>query len=281
MIKKMLSKLIAFLKNNKSTTEIENPHSDFLKEKLAYQLLFPIDYYEDGDIFIASYPKSGVNWLCHLTLGLMFGFDASRIPSVVVANLVPDVHWASFYQRTGRQTIFKTHLLPSPEMKKVVLLYRDGRDSLISYYHMLRNEGKEVSLLAMADGSFPIFPCGWGEFLDAWDRNPYNADILKICYEDLLNKPHEVIERYAEFCGIEVSQDQRNLVISQASFKNLQTKEIREQKEKRISWIKNGLFFRKGKAGSFHDELPENILKIYESRYREQFHSKGYKLYTA
>jgi len=245
---------------------------------LRGQFLFPIAHHEPGDIFIASYPKSGVNWLCHLTLSLLYGFDAARIPSVVVANLVPDVHWAKFYQRTGKPTVFKTHRLPHPEMKKVVLLYRDGRDCLISYYHMLRNEGRDVSLKAMADGSFDLFPCGWGEFLRSWDNNPYDANILTLRYEDLLENPRESLTRYCDFCGFSATPEQINLAIDQASFSNLQQKEIQEQSEKRISWIKTGLFFREGRSGGFVTEMPEDILRIFEGKFGDELIAKGYPL---
>lgn len=247
-------------------------------EQLRGQFLFPITHREPGDVVIASYPKSGVNWLCHLTLGAMYGFDAGRIPSVVVANLVPDVHWAKFYQRTGQITVFKSHLLPSPELRKVVFLYRDGRDSLVSYYHMLRNEGRDVSMLEMADGSFPLFPCGWGEFLSAWEKNPHGADILPLRYEDLLTNPVETFASFCSFCGITASPEQQAEALRQAEFQNLQKKEIREKEHKTISWIKDGLFYRKGGIGNYHEEMPDEVRKVFESRYGTELAARGYPL---
>jgi hypothetical protein len=273
-----LKKIRQSLFSKKAIPPAESPLPAHIRQKLAHQFLFPVDYYEAGDIFIASYPKSGVNWLCHLTLSVLYGFDAARIPSVIVANLVPDVHWAHFYQRTGKPTVFKTHRLPHPEMKKVVLLYRDGRDCLISYYHMLRNEGRDVSLKAMADGSFDLFPCGWGEFLKSWDINPYRANILTLRYEDLLENPQETLTRYFDFCGFSATAEQISQAIEQASFYNLQKKEIQEQSEKRISWIKTGLFFREGRSGGFANEMPADILRIFEDRYMDELIAKGYPL---
>jgi hypothetical protein len=254
------------------------PSTEAMLDQLKGQFLHPITYFEPHDVFIASYPKSGVNWLCHLTLAALYGFDASRIPSVIVANLVPDVHWAHFYQRTGKPTIFKTHRLPQPDMKKVVLLYRDGRDCLISYYHMLKNEGHKVDLQAMADGSFPLFPCGWGEFLQAWEENPHGAEILPLRYEDMLTNPEEMLARYCNFCGIDATPEQQKLAIEQSSFHNLQKKEILEQNEKRISWIKSGLFFRQGQSGSFQKEMTPHLIKIFESRYQKELVQHGYAL---
>jgi hypothetical protein len=257
--------------------EIPDPAA-VLRDQLQGQFIFPIDHREPGDIVIASYPKSGVNWLCHLILAAMYGFDAARIPSVVVANLVPDVHWAKFYQRTGQFTIFKSHLLPSPELKKVVLLYRDGRDSLVSYYHMLRNEGRDVNMMAMADGSFPLFPCGWGEFLTAWEKNPYGAEILPLRYEDLLTNSVEAFASFCKFCGITASPDQQAQALRQAAFQNLQEKEIREKAHKNISQIKEGLFYRKGGIGNYREEMPAEMLTIFESRYGEELVKRGYAL---
>ena len=95
----------------------------------------PITEFDDLDIFIAGFPKSGNTWFQELILAVVFGVDPAFCPPALSHELVPDVHFKEFYQRYQTPMFFKTHHLPRPEYKRVVHLLRDGRDVMTSYYY--------------------------------------------------------------------------------------------------------------------------------------------------
>jgi hypothetical protein len=68
---------------------------------------------------------------------------------------------------------------------------------------MLKRHGYEISLDEMIDKGTGMFPCDWSTHCSEWVKNPYNAEILRISYEDLKEKPLLVLKKYCDFVGIE------------------------------------------------------------------------------
>ena len=105
---------------------------------------FPI---EEGDVFIASYPKSGTTWMQHLTYLVMTqDFDgANSIPVDVRAPFIefprPPTHdTLDELAKRPKPRLLKTHLpvnlLPLQTCKgKVIYVYRNAKDVAVSYYH--------------------------------------------------------------------------------------------------------------------------------------------------
>ena len=110
---------------------------------ISSEQYLPINETQKDDIFIAAYPKSGVTWMQNLIACLLLGANPDKITPRIVNELVPDVHAKKYYKRFFSRMIFKTHFLPQPEYRKVIHLIRDGRDSLVSYYHYNKLNGKK------------------------------------------------------------------------------------------------------------------------------------------
>ena len=147
----------------------------------------PITEFDDRDIFIAGYPKSGNTSFQELISAVVFGVEPELCPPALSHELVPDVHFKEFYQRYRTPMFFKTHHLPRPEYRRVVHLLRDGRDVMTSYYHYnLALETVPPNFLKMVRDGKKVAPCKWHEHVNAWLANPYKASIITIRYEDLV-----------------------------------------------------------------------------------------------
>ena len=92
----------------------------------------PIGQFQDDDVFIAGFPKSGNTWLQLIIATMIYGLDPARSPEKLTQELVPDVHYKEFFKRFRSPTVFKTHDLPRPEHRRVINIVRDGRDVLCS-----------------------------------------------------------------------------------------------------------------------------------------------------
>ena len=212
----------------------------------------PINETFPQDIFIAGYPKAG----------LLFGIDTTYLPDRLTQELVPDVHYKKYYKRFLDFSCFKTHDLPKPEYKRVIHLVRDGRDAMVSYYHMHKASGGHFSLEEMVKEGKGVYPSKWHEHSQAWLDNPYHADIVRIRYEDLLTQPKLEMQKIADFMGISRSSQLIERVIAGNAFEKM------KEKEKKFGWNNEQWnpekdFIRKGKTGSYKEEMSEDLVAFF------------------
>lgn len=111
----------------------------------------------------------------------------------------------------------------------------------------------------------------WSAHVESWTKNmPF--PVLVVRYEDMVQKSMETFTRAVSFLGIDASPQQIEQAINKTSFQNLKRAEA--EKGFRESARKNSPFFRKGKVGSWIEELKatqvevikkknENIMKQY------------------
>ncbi len=218
---------------------------------------------DPADIFIVGYPKSGNTWMQNLIAGVVHDLDPEYLSDAKILDLVPDVHACRYYRRHQTPMYFKTHYLPRAEYRRVIYLLRDGRDVMVSYYHHLQalNPGP-VDFSEIVRTGRLLFPSKWHDHVNAWVSNPFGAQILTVRYEDLLQNPVSQLRRICDFAGIERSEQLLENVSRKSSFAKM-----REKEEKtgwaNPDWPSSRFFVRRGEAGSFKDEMPENVLSVF------------------
>ncbi len=233
-----------------------------------------IGRWSDRDIFVAGYPKSGNTWFQELAAACLYGTDPAVTPHPVIQDMVPDVHYKRYFRRYGDEMVFKTHDLPQPEHRRVVMLVRDGRDVMVSYFHYLQ----AMSEAALDFSEFvttgkDVYPCQWHEHVTAWLENPYSAEILTIRYEDLLEALPLCLQRFCDFAGIERDPEELQWIAKRARFHKLKSKEKKQGLE---NWNNEAPFFRRGVAGSFRDEMPPHVLDAFMQQARPALQAAGY-----
>jgi hypothetical protein len=237
--------------------------------------IYDIKSIGENEIYIASYPKSGVTWLQYAMVSLIYGIDVNCVVNDFINLLIPDMHSSKFYIKSGLPTVVKTHCLPRSEMRKVIHLVRDGRDVMASYYAMQKNMGRNYTLSEMMIEDKGVFPCSWGRHCDEWLNNPHNASILQISYEELKNNTFVVFKKICDYIGIIRSDEKINSAIDQTLFSKMQSR------EKQAGWkagytLPHGNFVRQGEVGSYKREIPLELLKKYEQMHISTFKTYGY-----
>jgi Sulfotransferase domain len=230
--------------------------------------------FEENDIIVVGYPKSGNTLFQNLICGVVYNIDVREMPQKLVGHLVPDIMAYPYYQRYFNPTYFKSHYLPQPEYRKVIYLVRDGRDALVSNYHFRRAAGLKEDWYQLLQ-NLPRSQFGeWHNHVEEWLRNPYQAEMMTIKYEDLMTKPLEEMVRFIQFVGIERSKDKLQVAINNAHFDNAQRREELFGMPKNFPQDKR--FVRRGKIGSYKDEMPENILALFMEEAKATLEKLGY-----
>lgn len=221
----------------------------------------PVESTHPEDIFLCSFPRSGNTWMQNLVAGVVYGVDPHLATDTLIQDLIPDVHYKSMYKRYGEFTVFKSHDLPLERMKRVVYLLRDGRDVMASYRHFSRALGDDSDYLQFVQGE-SLFPCRWHEHVEAWMNNPYQAEILLIRYEDLLESTVDVLRKFCEFVHLARDGDFLKRVAQQSTFHKAQIKECVSGWDNK-TWPKDRKFVRRGIQGSYRDEMPRPVLEAF------------------
>lgn len=257
------------------TLKLLEPQSTVSSEKITFPGgIVPINETQPEDVFIVGFPKSGNTVMQHIIAHLVYGVNEEVSRSMV--NLItPDVYSNSHYFRFNSVCFFKSHERPQPNYKKVIYLLRDGREALLSYYHMVKNMGGDVSLNDLYEGKVNIFGGMWHEHLNEWEKNPYEADMLFIKYEDLKTNKLDVLNRLCVFLDLKRTSQELGKVLEHTSFEFMKQLEQKDdwKKMKKENNFNQGNFVRKGSLNSFKEEVPKDILKIFKEKSKNNFYN--------
>ncbi len=277
-----LKNAITFLTGPKKyITKLVSQHTDDRINNITNNdFLIPIDQTEPQDVFIAGFPKSGNTWMQSLVAGLLYGIDTEYMPDKLAQEIVPDVQARQYYKRFGTINFFKTHHLPQPHYKKVIYLVRDGRDAMVSYYHFHQKQSVNVTLQEMVKDGKHVFPDKWHEHVKQWQSNPFNAEIITIRYEDLIYQPLIELKKICSFINIERPDELLKRVIegNQIDKMRQRVKTTGGMGHKAWQGDKGAEFFRKGKAGSYKTEMPEQLISFFTTEAKQELMHYHYDL---
>ncbi|KAK9057788.1 hypothetical protein SSX86_022626 [Deinandra increscens subsp. villosa] len=253
---------------------------------------------EPSDVFLCSFPKTGTTWLKSLAFAIVSRakFDESSSPLLtnLVHECVPflerEIDKIEENHKKSNFPLVATHLpyslLPESILAsdcKIVYIYRNTKDVIVSFYHFMR----EAVKLSMEDAPFQeafeefcegICSSGpyWDHILGYWKASLERPErILFLKYEDLKRDPASNVKRLAEFIGYPFSADEEKAgvvdnIVSLCSFENLSNLEVNKSGKRKAGSLENRLYFRKGKDGDwknyFTDEMKEKIDKIMDEK---------------
>lgn len=224
-------------------------------------------------IWLASFPRSG-NTFFRNVLYEVYGLESSTWHLEANYPLEPDY---------DQFPVVKTHLLPhqlkpaDPAIPKVYIV-REGRDALVSMAHHRKDivePGTDFyvnlleAILAM-DGSY--FG-GWSENVRQWTAA---ADII-IRFEDLIADPLREVEKLRTIMDL---PDPR--VDKLPTFNDLKFGKPQYGSGKKILGADDAanmakVNFRRGKAGSWKDEMPPELEKLFWELHGDQMIALGYE----
>jgi len=237
-----------------------------------------LDYKPDPtDVFIVTPPKCGTTWMQQIVHGLRTrgSMDFDEVCRVVPwINMAHDVGIDIYAPQVADPRAFKTHctLDEVPKGGKYIVVVRDPSDALLSEYHFLEGvffERGSITLEAFARGHFIPRREIWKHVLSFWGRRK-DADVLPLCYENMKADLPRTIEKVANFVGIRLADELRQIVLRQSDMKfMLEHKDqfedhiIRKARSAAMRLPPDGRLdkVREGQVGESKNRVPGEIVK--------------------
>jgi len=243
----------------------------------------------EGDVFVASFPKSGTTWMQHIVHTLATDGN-SPLPHVSDAcpffevdrtwdngELVASVQ--ANHSKIGRR-IFNTHLrwsmMPkSSSHARYVYLTRRAADACVSFYHHLAHQAEE-------DGGFPgtleefvtewaagRAPFGsWSAHLKSWLSGEAAADprVLVVSYEELKKDLRGCVGRVNSHCGFGLSDARLDELLPRFAFEWMRANEAQFH-PRSVRWVQRKEdtedfhFIRAGRVGDGATAVSAQVLQ--------------------
>ncbi|XP_025090218.1 sulfotransferase family cytosolic 1B member 1-like [Pomacea canaliculata] len=254
----------------------------------------------NDDIFVLAYPKAGTHWLWEVISMLMQGkaeYDVRPKEHLMVEMTELDKLTSMPSPR-----VLNSHLpffmLPWQQMKerrtKVVFVYRNPKDSCVSYYHHLGgNEDNVVHGMEFKDFCDLFFQeeCNHGNYFthlkQVFTFTVENKDMpmLSLSFEDMKKNPVENVKKLAVFLELNVSDSLCEEIADACSFNNLKKgAELKvpvrppdkdEDGDKKKNYSK---FYRKGEIGDWKNYFTVAMSEKMDAIIKERMEGLPYVL---
>lgn len=240
----------------------------------------------NDDVILASFPKSGNTWVrfffCNIISlekwsGQEVGFPVldRTMPEIGVTNLIPKWPYKDLFPR-----IVKTHW-PNFFLfrnNKSVLIVRDPRDVMVSYYRFVTQRKRPLF-----SGSFSDFIKDhrfglpfWFRYHNSWLNN---SNTTTIYYEELRQDDIKYFKYIINQIGANISQELIERAAQSARIEQVQKNETKhgpsdpaKLKDRKFSFTEGG-----GTQGKWKNWFSERDLEYYKLLFRKNFRSEYYK----
>ena len=175
------------------------------------------------DVFIVTPAKCGTTWMQQIVHGLRTrgSMDFDEITSVIPwIETAMDIGLDIYKPQVANPRAFKTHktLNEAPKGGKYIVVVRDPKDVLLSHYHFFNGwlfEQDSISIEAFAMEFYIPRRMYWNHITALWEQRR-NANVIALCYEDLKNDLPEAVNKVAQFIGIELDDELKDIVVKQS-----------------------------------------------------------------
>jgi len=166
----------------------------------------------ENEGYLISFPRSGCTWIRYILACVLCGRIIEREKLSV---LFPDLHRLELYDPSQKMpfVLYKSHFshYKDYEDKKIIYLYRDGRDVALSYYYFKYFEGTEKAFSQYLKDEFisigiKRYGGTWKEHVESWAFKK-DKKIFIINYEELYANTFQVIRNVVTFLRLNTTDD--------------------------------------------------------------------------
>jgi hypothetical protein len=165
----------------------------------------------DADLSIVSFPRSGRTWLAWQlasyfirVYSLDVALDFHSLYRIVPGDGAPtEAHEAYLHRRIPR--VRQLHVDSLPAGERFLLLFRDPRDAIASYY---LHERWQLHLDVGDVGDYVRSrTSNWVSFMNAWGARLTEPLAASLSYEERLAAPTQTLQKVLQWTGVEIVED--------------------------------------------------------------------------
>ena len=258
---------------------------------------------QEGDVLVATYPKSGTTWLSEIVWQIYLDGAVDMTPIQVK---VPYLDLEKFYHEMENKELNLTELYLNksfPRVFKTHLPYHqapmgDGAVTKPKYIYVVRNpKDVAVSLYWHYKGSKLIeFQRSWDEFFDmfiegnviygswfdhvlGWWAHRDDPNILLLKYEDMKKNLSGAVEQTAKFLDKDLPPEVIERIAEQTTFAAMSDGKGRFYDGDGMKRRNPGVnFLRKGEVGDWRNYFSEEQNKRFDALYEHKMVGSGLEL---
>ena len=233
------------------------------------------------DLILASYPRSGSTWLRFLLLESLTG---RRAEWKDVNRLIPYVggHRSIPTLFPGGRRLVSTHDPKTGPCGRGILLVRDPRDVVLSYYRWTCLQGYdhdlETFLPSFLDGSLSLHG-SWEKNTRFWLDSALQREgqLHLVRFEDLRVDAATTIRQILLYMGAAVSDDAIQSAVEGNTIARSREKEERSRPEDVRRYKAGGHFVHQGLVGAWRSTLTDDQVVRVEERVNDLLDRLGYR----
>nr|KAG5694304.1 hypothetical protein BaRGS_032022 [Batillaria attramentaria] len=262
----------------------------------------------DDDVFLCAFPKAGTHWVWEV----MSMLKAGKAEHETRNKLQLMMEWVDVdkLDEMPSPRIFNTHLpfsmLPVRAMKekkaKIVHVYRNPKDSVVSFFHMVRTGHFDMPVhdfTAFFDTYFSgegPFGCYFQHLRQVHEFTQANPElpVISLAYEEMKRNPVTTIKSLAQFVEVSCSDVLCQQIQSACTLHRMKINE-REKRETQFAkhvgkerkeglssagdTKKKVLIFRKGEVGDWKNHLTVAMSNIVDAKAEEKMKGLPFTLH--
>lgn len=239
-----------------------------------------IEVFHD-DLFLVSYPRSGNTWLRFLLAWLIH--DRPDLNFTSIEHYAPDLyrHDNASLLSAARPRIIKSHERYCRNYPRVVYVYRDVRDVIVSFFHYLKKQGSSFDF----ETYFNQFISGkifQNLKLGTWDDNvkswlSHDKRIIAVRYEDMLDNPADILPAILNHLGLKHDKTILKEAVKKYSFDKMSQIEQTAEDVDYLSSNRKIRFIRQGEKGQWKTVLNREQLAVIKEKYGRLLIELGYE----
>lgn len=240
----------------------------------------------EHDVFIATYAKSGTNWMMQIVHQLLnhgraqFEHihcvvpwpDTKSIPPLR-GYAIPLEDPAIWMASPERKRVIKTHLswemLPYSEKARYIIVIRDPKDVFVSNYFFLKSgifgpamPSVETWLRLYLSNDF-VLGGSWAVTNAAYWSQRHRQNVLILSFKSMKRDLAAAVRKVAAFLDVRMSDDLMERVSEMASFAYMKRIDHKFSMWKTVPWRRQSSMLRRGVQGGASELLsPEQMRQI-------------------
>jgi hypothetical protein len=251
------------------------------------------------DVFVATYPKSGTNWMMQIAHQLLshgqgeFEHIHCVVPWPDTAAMGPLRNYAiplddpSVWRASPEhKRVIKTHfdweLLPYAEDARYIMVIRDPKDVFVSSYFFFVKEGPLGGPAPKPDTWYKIFLNGDMPVGGSWVRNTAGywaqrrrPNVLILSFKSMRRDLQAAVSQVANFLDVRVSDEILETVVRKSSFDYMKQHDEKFRMWKMIPWGGENHMLRKGAQGGSSELLSVERQREIDTRFMAELKALG------